>query len=187
MPWSGGTFLEAGAHDGYTQSNTYFLERHRGWTGILIEPVPELRDKCIRRRPGSKVLGYALVGPEMDGMEVEIHFGDLTSNLQTREHAEGGLRNAGRAGYSVRVPAITLNSVLTEYAERTLDIIILDLEGAEPDALAGLDLEEHGPRYLLVEALESGLHARLDGILDAYYHRIAQPTPYDLLYARRRP
>src|SRR4051794_1631472 len=28
-----GTFVEAGAHDGFTQSNTYWLERHGGWSG----------------------------------------------------------------------------------------------------------------------------------------------------------
>jgi hypothetical protein len=63
MPWPGGTFLEAGAHDGYTQSNTYFLEHHRGWSGVLVEPVPELRAKCERRRPRAQVFGCALVGP----------------------------------------------------------------------------------------------------------------------------
>ena len=45
----GGVFLEAGAHDGYTQSNTYYLERFRGWTGVLVEAVPELHAKAARR------------------------------------------------------------------------------------------------------------------------------------------
>ena len=39
----GGFFVEAGAHDGFTQSNTYWLERFRGWRGLLVEPMPELR------------------------------------------------------------------------------------------------------------------------------------------------
>ena len=37
-----GIFLEAGAHDGWTGSNTYWLEVSLGWSGILIEPVPGL-------------------------------------------------------------------------------------------------------------------------------------------------
>src|ERR1700686_1931252 len=32
-----GFFIEAGAHDGFTQSNTYYLERFRGWRGLLVE------------------------------------------------------------------------------------------------------------------------------------------------------
>jgi hypothetical protein len=31
-----GFFVEAGAYDGYTQSNTYWLERGRGWRGLLV-------------------------------------------------------------------------------------------------------------------------------------------------------
>src|SRR4051795_6632212 len=37
-----GFFVEAGANDGYDQSNTYHLERQRGWSGLLVEAVPEL-------------------------------------------------------------------------------------------------------------------------------------------------
>src|ERR1700675_2623345 len=36
-----GFFVEAGANDGYTQSNTYWLERFRGWRGLLVEPISE--------------------------------------------------------------------------------------------------------------------------------------------------
>ena len=43
-----GVFLEIGANDGYTQSNTYFLERLRNWDGILIEPVPWLYELCTK-------------------------------------------------------------------------------------------------------------------------------------------
>ena len=42
----GGVFVEAGANDGYAQSNTYYFERMRGWSGVLIEPVPELAHHC---------------------------------------------------------------------------------------------------------------------------------------------
>ena len=38
-----GTFVEAGAHDGLTQSNTLLLERIRDWRGLLIEPSPSRR------------------------------------------------------------------------------------------------------------------------------------------------
>ena len=35
---SGGFFVEAGAWDGITSSNTYFFEKELGWDGLLIEP-----------------------------------------------------------------------------------------------------------------------------------------------------
>jgi hypothetical protein len=67
LPEDGGTFVEAGAHDGFTQSNTYYFERFRGWRGVLVEAVPELHAKARRRRRRSVVVRAALVAPEREG------------------------------------------------------------------------------------------------------------------------
>src|SRR3989337_2392344 len=41
-----GIFVEVGANDGISFSNTYFLAAI-GWKGMYIEPVPELYEKCV--------------------------------------------------------------------------------------------------------------------------------------------
>ena len=53
-----GFFIECGAYDGETRSNTLNLERYYGWTEILIEADPinfnkilKKIEKCIYRRP----------------------------------------------------------------------------------------------------------------------------------------
>ena len=47
-----GFFLECGAFDGETSSNTVYLEHKRGWTGLLVEMDPyfftQLRGKNRR-------------------------------------------------------------------------------------------------------------------------------------------
>ena len=43
---TGGYFIELGAADGLTQSNTAFLEKSREWTGLLIEPCFEAYTMC---------------------------------------------------------------------------------------------------------------------------------------------
>jgi FkbM family methyltransferase len=186
LPRQGGTFLEAGAHDGYTQSNTYFLERHRGWSGVLVEPVPELRAKCERRRPHSQVFGCALVGPDHSDPDVTIHFGDLMSTVGASAHAAGGLAVTGRRAYSVAVPARTLSAVLDEVAIGALDLMILDLEGHEPEALRGLDLDRHAPRYLMLETLDRGAQqSTFDAALAPRYEFAEALSDYDLLYRLR--
>ena len=42
LDFNNGYFVEAGANDGFKQSNTFYLENARGWKGALIEPIPEL-------------------------------------------------------------------------------------------------------------------------------------------------
>jgi len=39
----GGYFVDIGAHDGITNSNSYIFEKYFGWSGICVEPNPNLR------------------------------------------------------------------------------------------------------------------------------------------------
>jgi FkbM family methyltransferase len=187
MPQRGGTFVEAGAHDGYTQSNTYYLERHRGWSGLLIEPIPELRRQCERRRPNSCVLGTALLGPHAGKNSVTMQFGDLMSSIgEDDSHATGGLTITGRRGYAVEVPAQTLSAALDEAGLTDIDIVILDVEGHELDVLGGLDLERHAPRYLLIEMLDrSEQQPDIDAALAHRYEPVEALSAYDVLYRLR--
>lgn len=188
LPWRDGTFLEAGGHDGYTQSNTYFLERHRGWSGILVEPVPELRAKCESRRPRAQVFGCAVVGPDYAESSITMHFGDLMSNAVSPEHASGGLAVTGRRAYEVSVPARTLSSILDEAGVGELDVMVLDLEGHELDALKGLDLDRHAPRLLLLESLTpEEVRPDFDALLAGRFGFDRMASKHDLLYRRIEP
>ncbi len=187
MPWQEGVFVEAGAHDGYTQSNTYYLERRCGWSGVLVEAVPELKAACAARRPRSKVFNYALVGPDFAGERVEVQFGDLMSTIGLDgSHAAGGLAVTGRRAYSVLAPARTLSAVLSEAALQKIDLLVLDVEGHELEVLAALDFERHRPEYLLIEALDrAAQQPAIDLALAPAYQFTEALSPYDLLYRRR--
>jgi FkbM family methyltransferase len=187
MPWRGGTFVEAGAHDGYTQSNTYFLERHRGWSGILVEAVPELAERCRRRRVRSTVVDCALVGPDFAGGSVEVQFGDLMSTVEADgTHAAGGLVVAGRRAYSTQVQGRTLSEVLEDSGRKKIDLLVLDIEGRELDVLAGLDLDRHSPTFVMIETLDRlEQQPAIDAALSRHYDFLAALSEYDLLYRRR--
>ena len=43
-----GFFIEAGAADGEWFSNTLYFERHHGWTGLLVEPNPDLLSDLVK-------------------------------------------------------------------------------------------------------------------------------------------
>jgi hypothetical protein len=53
-----------------------------------------------------------------------------------------------------RVPAVTLNQLITRHvpADRSIDLLSIDVEGAELDVLEGIDLNQCRPRVIVAEA-----------------------------------
>lgn len=182
-----GTFLEAGANDGYTWSNTYYLERFRGWSGVLIEGIPALFEECSRRRAGSRVYNYALVDPSFADGHVTMTYSDLRSMINDSDSTlQAAIHAAGEAVYEIMVPARTLDQVLIEAGDPHIDFLSLDTEGSEAAVLRGLDLERRGPDWLLVEAPSPQRRAAVEEALGGLYETITDLTPGDVLYRRRR-
>jgi FkbM family methyltransferase len=189
-----GFFVEVGSFDGFAQSNTYWLERFRGWRGVLIEAVPAYAKKCQRRRRQSTVVNCALVAPGDAGTAVNIRSAGLMSFIPgargTSADDDAYVKKALRvqrlthAGHDV-VPGRTLTDVLaTSGAPRRLDLLSLDVEGYEGLVLLGLDVARFRPRFILVEDFEAG---SLDEQLDAMGYDVADArfTPQDRLYRDR--
>lgn len=94
-----GFFVDIGAHDGVTISNTYLLDRRYGWVGLCIEANPVtfelLRQSrratclniCLDREPGEVefatrgVLG-GIIGDRLDNKASSV--AEQTIRLQTR-------------------------------------------------------------------------------------------------------
>ena len=49
-----GFFLEAGASNGFWQSNSYYLENILGWSGVLVEPNKNMFELCKQNRKNEK-------------------------------------------------------------------------------------------------------------------------------------
>ncbi|MDO8184053.1 FkbM family methyltransferase [Conexibacter sp. JD483] len=187
-----GFFVEAGANDGFDQSNTYYLERFRGWRGLLVEPIPHLHREAVLERPGSNVVHAALVAPELEGTSVELRYGGLMSVVagskgsaaEEREYVQSAFRLGLEPEMLVSAPGRTLSSLLDQLGSPAIDFMSLDLEGYEPQALRGLDLDRHAPRYLLMEAWDEGDRGSLADVLGERYRFVEQLTPQDALFAR---
>jgi len=175
LSFDGGFFIEAGANDGYSQSNTYFLEKRRGWKGLLVEGIPELAHKCIRTRKLSRIVNCALVANAHDGQTVTMHYAHLMSlvdgamknETEENEYIALGIKVQHLdASYEVEVPARTLESVLEEDPPERIDFFSLDVEGFELEVLKGINLDRFRPNHILVEILEeTGLFDQVDSFL----------------------
>jgi len=148
----GGFFLDSGASDGVSGSNTLLLEAGYGWRGICVEPNEQLFARLSRSRQAVCVNCCLYDRPgEVSFLEGAGVFGGILD-----EYDPAMLRYArslvAASGGAVTKPARTIGSVLREVgAPRVIDYWSLDTEGSELAILRSFPFEEHPVRVLTVE------------------------------------
>ena len=190
LDWEGGFFIEAGANNGFTQSNTYFLERFKRWRGILVEPMPQLYEKCVKERPLAMVFNCALVSNDHKEKNITMFYSNLMSIVKGSRKSEAADIQHLQKGISVQkdvvrtfeveVSARTLTSILEETGVDKVDFVSLDVEGFELSVLQGLDLDKYRPKYLLIEA---DFKDEIDSHLSSFgYQEVDRLSYHDVLY-----
>jgi FkbM family methyltransferase len=191
-----GYFVELGANDGISQSNTKHLEMFHGWRGILIEPYPGNFKKLSRTRsPSSHFENAACVSFEFPKDEMELTYSNLmttpmegSSDVADRKlHAESGKKwlRGREAVKTFLARARTLTSILIEAkAPLVIDLLSLDVEGGEIEVLKGVDHATYRFKWILVESRDE---KRIAEYLDQQgYSFHSKLTGHDFLF-RNRP
>ncbi len=172
-----GRFIEVGAFDGVRHSVSYLFESV-GWTGVLIEGVPELAEAARAARPGSHVVHAAL---SKRGSTGTTTFGVLRKGGEVKSDSSLAAASAGKRGLeAVEVPLRTMDDVLDEAGAgagtgEPFDFALIDVEGGEADLLDGFDLSRWRVRVIVIEDLTGGADATVRGLLEgAGYERAAR-------------
>ena len=132
-----GFFIELGAYDGLTQSNTAFFEKTKNWTGILIEASRDRYEQCVKNRPNSKCVNTAC---------------SATDNASISFNHENGLMSKVVDDGVYSCDTSTLETILDNCeVDRNIDFLSLDVEGHELEVLEGLNLCKYRPNYMLIE------------------------------------
>jgi len=141
-----GFFVEVGANDPEFLSQTWHLEK-KGWTGVLVEPLPDRADQLRKKRPNSRVFEVACGSPDQVG-EAEFYVGEADQISSLRKNVDDP-----KAQYfkSIRVRVLTLDSILEEVKAERVDFLSIDTEGTELDVLKGFNLQRWRPHLLLIE------------------------------------
>ncbi len=156
-----GVFLDVGAYDGVSFSNTLALEE-LGWTGVLVEANPQQAERCARNRPVSRVVNAAVGGPESRGSALFV----VATNRQTgcemlsaMDPSPAHRARCEREGCETteqRVHYRSCAEILHEAGVSRLDFVSIDVEGGELQALRGLDLDRFRPELVVVEGANPG-------------------------------
>lgn len=184
-----GLYLEVGAFDGLTLSATYALEAI-GWTGLLVEPLPDRFAQCTVNRPHSTVIRAAVGKRGSTGTLTINHLVGEADNLNDLASFASKNGSAGReqADYiaktgakvaTIEAPLTTLAQLLAQhFPGRRVDVAVIDVEGFEAQVLDGLELDSPPPRLppriLIIEDLVAGGDQPVIDLLHrAGYQRIA--------------
>jgi hypothetical protein len=169
----GGFFLDSGAADGVSGSNTQLLEDKFGWTGICVEPNSAFFAALAENRR-CQCVNCCLY--DLEG-SVEFVEADFLGGIR-REFADQHLRQIkklyGHEPELVRRPARTLRSVLSDCnAPSVIDYWSLDTEGSELTILKSFPFDRYSFRVLTVEHNRLPVQEDIRGFLEGHgYTRV---------------
>jgi len=154
----GGTFIEIGALDGQTFSNTWFFEKTRDWRGLLIEGHP-VNSVTLRNnqnvRSNTAIFTMAACGLNGNGGLGTLGFtnngGAIGSAVE--EANEKFLRgwHGGQTTGTFPIDCAPLQALLDVTGTLDVDFFSLDVEGAEYLVLQTIDWDVTNIRVILVE------------------------------------
>ena len=176
---SGGVFVDVGAAEPINGSNTYYLEHHLGWSGLAIDARAELADAYRLARPRSRFAAFFVA----DRTDARVSFQVLTERpLSSSGDVVFAKQWAGGGPIETReVQAVTLNNLLPQAGIREgFDFISMDIELAEPKALAGFDLTRYRPRLVCIEAHPRVRQEILDYFMARQYRLVGKYLRLDV-------
>ena len=160
-----GSYMELGALDGKTFSNTFVFHREFQWRGVLVELTPEQYAKLVRHRPDELATVQAVVCPP--GQSVHVVTGhDAVSGVW--EWASPAFRqrwwnDIDDVDELETVSCTSLQDILDQHVSPMdtdshssssyyFDIFSLDVEGGEWNVLQTIDWDRTQFGLVLVEA-----------------------------------
>lgn len=142
-----GTFVDIGAHDGISISNSYFFEKNMGWNGICIEPIPEVFASLTANRKCKCIQGCIW----KDAQEVPFlrvwGYSEMLSGIYKNYHPEHlkriqrEIEQFGGRSELITVNCFDLTNLLLANKLTKVDYLSLDTEGGEYEILCSINFD----------------------------------------------
>lgn len=160
-----GFFIEVGCIDGRCFSNTLGFEE-RGWKGMCVEAHAGYIDLLKKNRPNSIICHYAAGEADEDA----IFYANARGSLSTLDKASEARWQRDYAPFfsgfeEQNVKKVRLSTLLDNCQISEIDILSLDIEGYEVEAMKGLDLSRHRPKVMVIESDSPHHEAQLDELI----------------------
>jgi FkbM family methyltransferase len=183
-------FVDIGANDGLTWSNSLEIERQLEWQGIAIEPHPTIFQQLINNRK-CKCINIAVsdVEAELDFFAIEGTWeanmlSGLLSNYCDRHKARvmDEYKRYNGVATTVKVKTRPLQDILDDNNISKIDYLSIDTEGSEIPILKSVNFEKTDITLISVEANYD--RDPLDKILMPYGFKFIEKVACDAFYAK---
>lgn len=188
-----GVFIDIGAHDGITFSNTYFFEKELGWKGICIEPQPLVfkqleRNRscicingCISDKSGTVDFTHVIC-PSC--VYVEMLSG-ITQKYDPAHIARIDREVAQHHGRKevIKVSAYLLSDILHCYGINHVNYLSIDTEGGELSILQTIPFER-----IIIDVIDVENNygdKAIEEFLEAHGFVLVKRLEWDDIYARK--
>ncbi len=145
-----GFFVEFGATNGVTLSNSYLLEKEFAWQGILAEPAKDWHAALQKNRSAAidTRCVWRKTGEHLDFVETE--YGELSTLVEFKDKDNN--KSGRQAGKTYSVETVSLNDLLAKYnSPGHIDYLSIDTEGSEFDILSALNFSRYAIDIMTVE------------------------------------
>lgn len=144
-----GFFIDIGAFDGVSISNTYALEQ-LGWSGACIEPLPDQFNNLQKNR---KCDLYNVALCDKDDSDMEFISADGYSGFEdTMTNGNKLLVNTDKNSKKIYVKTMTFNRLMQNYPNRThVNYMSIDVEGGELAILKTINFTKYTFDMITVE------------------------------------
>tara|TARA_Y100001958_G_C21240765_1_gene568423 strand:- start:1455 stop:3395 length:1941 start_codon:yes stop_codon:yes gene_type:complete len=155
---SNGIFFEAGGYDGITGSNTYFLEKHLNWNGIIVECNPNMLNQ-LRNNRKCFICDKALYEESNKNIELVVPTGleryDGKEQLCCLEKCSSQnikkFRNEFKRKKTINVKTINIMDLFQKNNIKHIDFFSLDIEGYELNILNTIDFDKINIDFFTIE------------------------------------
>ena len=149
-----GFYIDVGCYHPIHRNNTYLLHKN-GWSGINIDIHQFSIDLFNFLRPNDINLNYAV--SDQNGM-VEMFYQKKLSQLSTIDEQQAQMSFQGNIKKS-KIKSLSLDAILekTNLTETKIDLLDIDVEGADLRVLKGFTIEKFKPELICVEIHEKDI------------------------------
>lgn len=160
-----GKYLDIGANHPKRYSNTYLLYK-KGWTGVAIDPNPELKKLWKKMRPYDKFIN-AGVSSTTESMNY-FYFKDNALNTFSTEKAQEIVIKHGE-DILLRTEKIVMQKLDNLVSnEKKFDLVTIDAEGMDETILKEIDFVRYGTQVVIVEATDLSIRNSIIEYLSSY-------------------